>query len=66
MKTNHVLGSFGSALWVFGALFSHLHAADPFVAPDFVKELEDLPEVIEEANVKNKGVTFLLMEPGST
>ncbi len=66
MKSNNALGSLGAALGAFGMLFSYLHAAEPFVAPDFVKELEDLPEVVERANVENKGITFLLMEPGST
>ena len=40
--------------------------SDPFVAPSFVKELTDLEEVIKTATEANKGVTFLLMEPGST
>ncbi len=43
-----------------------IQAADPFVAPDFVKELDALSEVKKKATKDNKGVTFLLMEPGST
>jgi len=43
-----------------------LHAAEPFEAPSFVKELEDLDDVITTASSENKGITFLLMEPGST
>ena len=45
---------------------SALHAADPFVVPSFVKELEDLDEVMSDAARERKGITFLLMEPGST
>jgi len=46
-----------------------LHAGEPLITPDFVKYLEDLENldgVKKEAAEKNKGVTFLLMEPGST
>ncbi|MDB4662432.1 hypothetical protein OAE61_02235 [Verrucomicrobiales bacterium] len=49
---------------LFGAV--SLFAADPFVAPSFVKELEDLEKVQKKAIKENKAVTFLLMEPGST
>ena len=41
-------------------------AAEPFKAPDFVKEFKDLKQAQKEAADSNKGVTFLLMEPGST
>tara|TARA_R110000850_G_scaffold60760_3_gene139220 strand:+ start:1077 stop:1253 length:177 start_codon:yes stop_codon:yes gene_type:complete len=43
-----------------------LHAADPFVVPSFLKELTELDEVMSEAAQANKGVTFMLMAPGST
>ena len=43
-----------------------LHAAEPFVTPSFVKELEEIDSVKEDATEKNKAVAFLLMEPGST
>ncbi|MDF1858993.1 MAG: hypothetical protein P1U87_02195 [Verrucomicrobiales bacterium] len=43
-----------------------LSAAEAFKTPSFVKELEDLDKVIRKATEENKGVTFLLMEPGST
>lgn len=45
---------------------SSLSAAEAFKTPSFVKELEDLDKVIKKATEENKGVTFLLMEPGST
>ena len=59
MKTSAFLGCFALA-------FSALQAAEPFVTPDFVKQLESLEAVKKEAADSNKGVTFLLMEPGST
>ena len=43
-----------------------LPAAEPFQTPDFVKEFKDLKQAQQEAADSNKGVTFLLMEPGST
>ncbi len=43
-----------------------LHGADKYVVPDFVKELDDLGEVMEMAASSNKGITFLLMDPDST
>ncbi|MDF1816502.1 MAG: hypothetical protein P1V20_30150 [Verrucomicrobiales bacterium] len=43
-----------------------LHAAEPFVPPQFVKELKDLQSVKSLAARDNKAVSFLLMEPGST
>ena len=46
-----------------------LHAAEPLIVPDFVKffeDLENLDGVKKEAAEKNKGISFLLMEPGST
>ena len=46
-----------------------LHAGEPLKVPDFVKFLEDMENldgVMKEATAQNKGVTFLLMEPGST
>ena len=43
-----------------------LQAAEPFVAPSFVKELKDLEQAKKEAADSHKGITFLLMEPGST
>lgn len=43
-----------------------LSAAEPFKVPSFVKELKDLKQAQKEAADSNKGVTFLLMEPGST
>ena len=45
---------------------SFLNGAEPFVAPSFVKELKDLEKVKADAAKENKGITFLLMEPGST
>jgi hypothetical protein len=48
------------------ALVGSLSAAEAFKTPSFVKELEDLDKVIKKATEENKGVTFLLMEPGST
>ncbi|MDF1752536.1 MAG: hypothetical protein P1U89_07175 [Verrucomicrobiales bacterium] len=47
-------------------MVSIAQAAEPFVAPDFVRELEDLDEVKKQAESGNKAVSFLLMEPGST
>lgn len=56
--------------WIAGlallAGFTIANASEPFEAPSFVKELEDLDEVRADAASANKGVTFLLMEPGST
>ncbi len=46
--------------------FLSLHSADKFEVPDFIKELDDLSEVMEDAAVANKGITFLLMDPDST
>ena len=43
-----------------------LHAAEPLIVPDFVKYFEELEEAQKEAVKANKGITFLLMEPGST
>lgn len=43
-----------------------LHAADPFVTPSFVKSFEELGDAREIAAKEKKGITFLLMEPGST
>ena len=46
-----------------------LHAAEPLIVPDFVvfyEDLENLDGVKKEAAEKNKAITFLLMEPGST
>ena len=46
-----------------------LHAGEPLITPDFVKYLEDLENldgIKEEAAEQNKGIMFLLMEPGST
>ena len=53
------------AACLFGAS-ALLHAAEPFVAPDFVKTFEEMEEAKEEAARDKKGITFLLMEPGST
>ena len=52
------LAAFAAVLPSFGA--------EPFKAPDFVKEFKDLKQAQKEAADSNKGVTFLLMEPGST
>ena len=49
---------------LFGA--AALHAAEPLVMPDFVKDFEELEEAQKEAAEANKGITFLLMAPGST
>lgn len=46
-----------------------LQAREPLITPDFVKYLEDLENldgVKKEAAEENKGVMWLLMEPGST
>ncbi|NNE91622.1 MAG: hypothetical protein HKN23_08245 [Verrucomicrobiales bacterium] len=46
-----------------------LHAAEPLQVPDFVRfldKMENLEGVKAEAAKENKGVMFLLMEPGST
>lgn len=46
-----------------------LHAAEPLIVPDFVvffEDLENIDEVKKEAAENNKGISFLLMEPGST
>ena len=43
-----------------------LQAGDPLVVPDFVKYFEELDEAKSLAAEKKKGLTFLLMEPGST
>ena len=45
---------------------SSLQGADKYDIPEFVKELEDLSEVMEVAATSNKGITFLLMDPDST
>lgn len=42
------------------------YAADPFEIPSFVKELDQLDKVMSDAAKENKGVTFLLMQSGST
>lgn len=41
-------------------------AAEAFKLPSHVKELEDLDKAIAKAEKEQKGITFLLMEPGST
>ena len=51
---------------VFLGITHSIHAAEPFVAPSFVKELKDLEEVKKAAAENNLAITFLLMEPGST
>jgi hypothetical protein len=43
-----------------------LQASEPLVVPSFVKYFKDLDEAKKEAAASNKGLTFLLMEPGST
>ena len=43
-----------------------LQAAPPLVLPSFVKDFEELEEAKKEAAEANKGITFLLMAPGST
>ena len=43
-----------------------LQAAKPLVLPSFVKDFEQLEEAKKEAAEANKGITFLLMAPGST
>ena len=60
MKINGLL----TGLFVLGLSF--LNGAEPFVPPSFVKELKDLEKVKVDAAKENKGITFLLMEPGST
>ena len=51
--------------FVFATVLS-LPAADAFKLPSHVKELEDLDKAIAKAEKERKGITFLLMEPGST
>ena len=51
--------------FILGTALS-LQAAPPFVTPSYVKELEDLEKVKKTAAENNKGITFFLMEPGST
>ncbi|MGY8639627.1 MAG: hypothetical protein ACKVJU_00885 [Verrucomicrobiales bacterium] len=58
MKTRILVGC------LFGA--ASLFAAEQFVAPSFVKELDQLEKIQKKAAKENKAVTFLLMEPGST
>jgi hypothetical protein len=41
-------------------------AAEAFKLPSHVKALEDLDKAIAKAEKEQKGITFLLMEPGST
>ncbi len=46
-----------------------LHAAEPLNVPDFViwfEDLDNLDGVKKDAAEENKGISFLLMAPGST
>lgn len=43
-----------------------LQSGEPFVTPSFLKQLEELEEAMSAAESARKGITFLLMEPGST
>lgn len=43
-----------------------LRASDPLVVPSFVKNFEQLDLAKQEAAEGKKGLSFLLMEPGST
>lgn len=43
-----------------------LQAADPLVLPSCVRDFSELPAAQQEAAAANKGIAFLLMEPGST
>lgn len=43
-----------------------LQASEPLVVPSFVKTFKELDQAKKEAAETNKGLTFLLMEPGST
>ena len=52
-------------LTVLGLALS-VRAADPFVVPQFLKDLDQLQEAKKEAADLHKGISFLLMEPGST
>ena len=52
------------AVVLFAAISAH--AAEAFKLPSHVKELEDLDKAIAKAEKEQKGITFLLMEPGST
>lgn len=61
MKT----GVFLASIFVAASILS-LQGADKYLVPDFVKELDDLGEVMEMAASSNKGITFLLMDPDST
>jgi len=48
---------------------SALPAAEPLIVPDYViffEDLENLDGVKKEAAEGKKGISFLLMEPGST
>ena len=65
MKKEMKANGFVACLAVAGFV-NFLHGAEPFVPPEFVKELKDLDAVMSDAEANNKGVTFLLMEPGST
>ena len=60
MKTAIVLGCLA------GALSFQLQAAPPLVLPDYVKQFEELEEAKKLAAKENKGLAFMLMEPGST
>jgi len=57
-----VLATFG---WTVASTLA-ASAAEPFVAPDCVRELDELEEAMATASSERKGITFLLMEPGST
>ena len=51
---------------LIGAMSLQLQAAPPLVLPDYVKQFEELEEAKKLAAKENKGITFMLMEPGST
>jgi hypothetical protein len=45
---------------------STLSAGEPLKLPSSVKLLKDLEKVKAEAKSQNKGISFMLMDPGST
>jgi hypothetical protein len=48
------------------ALTAALSAGEPIKLPSSVRLLKDLEKVKEEAKKENKGISFMLMDPGST
>tara|TARA_R110002096_G_scaffold27577_1_gene84182 strand:- start:1316 stop:1516 length:201 start_codon:yes stop_codon:yes gene_type:complete len=66
MKTGFIVARLTASLAACLIGSASLHAAEAYKVPSFLKELDDLDEVMSEAAQTNKGVTFLLMSPGST